>query len=139
MIRLCVPVLAQPLGRHRHGRAVVVGYKRELAKADPGVPLRRFVVDHLDESQLAALAGPAVVDEDRSNDRELTELTDSTAVSGKRTLSVGVRYKHLEAKLGGTLEETRSYEVTSTLPGGHCYRRYYPKDAFGIMWELRAP
>lgn len=137
LICLCAPVLAQPLGRRHKGGVEVVGYKRELAKAGPGVPLRRFLVEHLDESELPGLAGSAVVDEDRRNERESGELTDSAAVSGKRTLSVGIKYKDVVAKLGGTLEERRSYEVTSTLPGGYRYRRYYPKEAFGIMWELR--
>ena len=137
LICLCAPVLAQPLRRRHKGGVEIKGYKRELARAGPGVPLRRFLVEHLDESELPALAGSAVLDEDRRNERASVELTDSTAVSGKRTLSVGIAYKDVVAKLGGTLEERRSYEVTSMLPGGYRYRRYYPKEAFGIMWELR--
>jgi hypothetical protein len=135
-VRLSAPVLAQPFGRHRDGRVEVVRYKRELAKAGPGVPLRRFLIDNLHESQLAGLAGPAANEEDRSNDGKPVELADAVAVSGERTLSVGVNYKGVEAKLSGTLVGKQSYDVTSVLPGGRRYRRYYPKDAFGVMWQV---
>ncbi len=137
-VRLSAPVLAQPFGRHRNGRVEVVRYKRELAKAGPGVPLRRFLIDNLHESELAALAGPAAGEEDRSNEGKPVELTDSAAVSGERTMSVGVNYKGVEAKLSGTLVGKQSYDVTSVLPGGRRYRRYYPTDAFGVMWDVLA-
>jgi hypothetical protein len=133
-VRLAVPVLAQPFGRRRDGQVEVARYRRELAKAGPGVPLRRFLVDSLQESQLSELAGAAAGEEDRSDDRNAVELTDSVAVSGKRTLSVGVNYKGVEAVLSGTLEGKQTYDVTSLLPGGECYRRYYPRDTFGVMW-----
>jgi hypothetical protein len=137
MVRLSVPVLAQPLGRRRKGRVEAVRYKRELAQAGPGVPLRRFLVDELKHSDLAALAGPAADEEDRSNEKNPVELTDSAAVVGKRTLTVGVKYKDVETTLSGSLEGKQSYDVTSTLPGGYRYRRYYPEGAFGLMWDLR--
>lgn len=111
-----------------------MGYRRELAKAGPLVPVRRFLTDSLHESQLSDLAETAANEEDRSNVPKAVELTDSAAVSGKRTLSVGVNYKGVEAVLSGTLEGKQAYDVTSHLPGGYCYRRYYQKDAFGVMW-----
>jgi hypothetical protein len=138
LIELHAPVLAQPIGRHRKGRVESQRLRRELAAPGAGVPPRRFLVQSLEESELAALAGPAVEDEDRSKAEAAVEFADAGAVSGKRTLSVGVAYKGAQATLDGTLEEKRAYEARVTLPGGRRYRRYYPVGAFGVMWDVQA-
>lgn len=135
--QLAIPVLAQPLGYGDDGRATIVDVRRELASPGPGIPPRRRQVETCSAELLQQLAGPPVEDEDRRNERSSTSLTDTLAVEGTRTLSIGLKHgDNIGATLSGELEGSREHEVTVVLPGGHWYRKRYPREAFGVIWEV---
>jgi hypothetical protein len=137
LVEVLLPVIVQPLGSDHDGELSIEGYRRELAKPAPGIPSRGVSVSPMSPAQRAQAFGPIRGVEDRAAESSSVTLEDKEGFEGKRTLSVGLKYKGVDMKLSGELTTSGVYKATVILPGRHRYALRYPNQGYGISWELK--
>ncbi len=131
-----VAVRVQPMGLKLSTGQKISYMKAELAEPTSDHPWRRYV-SWCNADDLAWLTGTsATPDEDRT-DADGATFTDQGSMTGIRSMSIGIKpVNNVDLRLRADVEASTEYEVTTYLPGGHCYRRHNPSFGLGVIWEI---
>lgn len=130
-------VRVTPMGFAYKGKPVFDFFRAEIADPAPDELPERWEGSYTSLTDVRMLLGPGGEVIDRADADTLTG-TITAETTRSQELTLGLTAKPGGVPLGLKLETrvsgSEKYEITYSLPGGHAYRAYPPKDRLGIVW-----
>jgi hypothetical protein len=133
------PVEITPMGFFRRGKPEFGFTHAEVTDRMP----MQWVATYCDLQDVQGLldAGGPILNRKQVPGDNLTR-KDTKNTVGRRSVSLGVSAESggfsLQFNLSAEVYGSEKYEILSTLPGGHAYRPYAPRDGLGLVWMEHA-